>query len=99
MKAIVESSPAKTEARDRPLEYSDIAMETVLFIRQVFYLQLCQTEGFMNSLARVMKADITIADQLYSWDITYSGINYPWTVLLSLLSSIFSDESRGLEGV
>ena len=25
----------------------------------------------MNSLARVMKADITIADQLYSWDITY----------------------------
>ena len=38
----------------------------------------------MNSLARVMKADITIPDQLYSWDITYSGINYPWTVLLSL---------------
>ena len=25
----------------------------------------------MNSLARVMKADITIANQLYSWDITY----------------------------
>ena len=38
----------------------------------------------MNSLARVMKADITIPDQLYSWDISYSGINYPWTVLLSL---------------
>ena len=85
LKAIVESSPAKTGARGRPQEYSDVAIETVLFIRQVFYLQLCQTEGFMNSLARVMKADITIADQLYSWDVTYSGINYPWTVLLSLL--------------
>jgi len=71
LKAIVESSPAKTGARGRPQEYSDIAIETILFIRQVFYLQLCQTEGFMNSLARVMKADITIADQLYSWDITY----------------------------
>jgi len=53
----------------------------------------------MNSHARAMKADITIPDQLYSWDITYSGINYPWTVLLSLLSSIFSDESRGLDCV
>ena len=99
LKAIVESSPAKTGARGRPQEYSDVAIETVLFIRQVFYLLLCQTEGFMNSHARAMKADITIPDQLYSWDITYSGINYPWTVLLSLLSSIFSDESRGLDCV
>jgi hypothetical protein len=33
-----------------------------MFIRQVFYLPLRQTEGFMNSLARVMKADITIPD-------------------------------------
>jgi len=64
-------SPAKTGSRGRPQEYSDIAIETVLFIRQVFYLLLCQTEGFMNSLARVMKAGITIPDQHYSWDITY----------------------------
>jgi hypothetical protein len=42
--------------------YSDIAIETAVFIRQVFHLPLRQTEGFMNSLARVMKADITIPD-------------------------------------
>jgi hypothetical protein len=35
---------------------------TASFIRQVFHLPLRQTEGFMNSLARVMKADITIPD-------------------------------------
>ena len=72
-------------------------IETVLFIRQVYYLLLCQTEGFMNSLARVMKADITIADQLYSWDITYLA-----SIILGqffCLSSIFSDESRGLDCV
>ena len=33
-----------------------------MFIRQVFHLPLRQTEGLMNSLARVMKADITIPD-------------------------------------
>jgi hypothetical protein len=54
--------PAKTGARGRPQEYSDIAIETAVFIRQVFHLPLRQTEGFMNSLARVMKAEITIPD-------------------------------------
>jgi hypothetical protein len=43
-------------------EYSDIAIETALFIRQVFHLPLRQAEGFMNSLARVIKADIAIPD-------------------------------------
>jgi hypothetical protein len=43
-------------------EYSDIAIETAVFIRQVFHLPLRQTEGFMDSLARVMKAEITIPD-------------------------------------
>jgi hypothetical protein len=33
-----------------------------VFIRQVFHLPLRQTEGFMKSLARIMKADITIPD-------------------------------------
>ncbi|MGZ8162128.1 MAG: transposase [Methylobacter sp.] len=54
--------PSKTGARGRPQEYSDIAIETTSFIRQVFHLPLRQTEGFMNSLARVMKAEITIPD-------------------------------------
>jgi Transposase DDE domain len=60
--AIADWRPAKTGARGRPQEYSDIAIETAVFIRQVFHLPLRQTEGFMNSLARAMKADITIPD-------------------------------------
>jgi hypothetical protein len=39
-----------------------IAIETAVFIRQVFHLPLRQTEGFMKSLVRIMKADITIPD-------------------------------------
>jgi hypothetical protein len=45
---------AKTGARGRPQEYSDLAIETALFIRQVFHLPLRQTEGFMNSLTRLI---------------------------------------------
>jgi hypothetical protein len=60
--AISNWHPAKTGARGRPKEYSDVAIETALFLRQVFHLPLRQTEGFMNSLARVMKADIAIPD-------------------------------------
>ncbi len=40
--------------------YSDLAIETALLIRQVFHQPLRQAEGFMKSLARVMKADIAI---------------------------------------
>jgi hypothetical protein len=60
--ALADWHPAKTGARGRPQEYSDIAIETAVFIRQVFHLPLRQTEGFMNSLARVMKAEITRPD-------------------------------------
>ena len=60
--AIGQWRPAKTGARGRPQEYSDVAIETALFIRQVFHLPLRQTEGFMHSVARVMKADIAIPD-------------------------------------
>ena len=60
--AISNWHPAKTGARGRPQEYSDVAIETALFLRQVFHLPLRQTEGFMNSLVRVMKADIAIPD-------------------------------------
>jgi hypothetical protein len=54
--------PEKTGARGRLQVYSHIVIETVLLIRQVFHLPLPQTEGFMNSLARVIKAEITISD-------------------------------------
>jgi hypothetical protein len=39
-----------------------VAIETTLFIREVFHLPLRQTEGLVNSLARVMGADISIQD-------------------------------------
>jgi len=53
---------AKTGFRGRPQEYSDLAIETALFIRQAFSLPLRQTEGFMNSLSRLMKSIISIPD-------------------------------------
>lgn len=60
--AITGWRPAKTGARGRPQEYSDVAIETAVFIRQVFHLPLRQTEGFMSSLALILKADISIPD-------------------------------------
>jgi hypothetical protein len=42
--------------------YADHAIETAILIRQVFHLPLRQTEGFMNSIARMMNAAITIPD-------------------------------------
>jgi hypothetical protein len=38
--------------------HSDIVTETAVLIRQVFHLPLRQTEGFMKSLAHIMKTDI-----------------------------------------
>jgi len=70
--------PAKTGARGRPQEYSDLAIETALFIRQVFHLPLRQTEGFMNSLSRLMKSTISIPD--YS-SISRRSISLPRHVL------------------
>ncbi|KAB8037181.1 transposase [Janthinobacterium aquaticum] len=60
--AIAEWCPAKTGARGRPTKYSNVAIETALFIRQVFHLALRLTEGFMNSLARALKVEISIPD-------------------------------------
>ncbi len=60
--AITAWRPAKIGARGRPQEYSDVAIETTVFIRQVFHLPLRQTEGFMSSLALILKADISIPD-------------------------------------
>jgi hypothetical protein len=41
--ALVAWHPAKTGARGRPQEYSVLAIEIALFIRQVFYLPLRRT--------------------------------------------------------
>ena len=60
--AIEQWHPVKLGARGRPQVYGDHAIETAIFIRQVFHLALRQTEGFMNSLARLMKAQISVPD-------------------------------------
>ena len=60
--AIAQWCPAKTGARGRPTKYSNVAIETALFIRQVFHLALRQTDGFMKSLARSLKFEIRIPD-------------------------------------
>ncbi|HVK53487.1 MAG TPA: transposase [Burkholderiales bacterium] len=65
--AIAARRPAKTGARGRPQEYSDLSIETAGFIREVFQLPLRQTEGFMNSLARVTHADISIPNSSCSY--------------------------------
>lgn len=60
--AIDEWHPIKTGARGRPILYADHGIETTILIRQVFHLPLRQTEGFMNSVARLLNAAITIPD-------------------------------------
>lgn len=60
--AIAVWCPPKTGVRGRPIEYADHAIATALLIREVFKLPLRQTEGFMNSIVLLMKADIDIPD-------------------------------------
>jgi|GEM_PF-1524293 len=60
--AIEQWRPVKLGARGRPQVYADHAIETAILIRQVFHLPLRQTDGFMNSVARLMKAEISIPD-------------------------------------
>src|SRR5258708_4864444 len=88
--------PAKTGARGRPQEYSDLAIETALFIRQVFHLPLRQTEGFMNSLTRLMRSTISIPD--YS-SISKRSISIPRHVLSQTLEpgSLATVDSTGLK--
>lgn len=94
--AIAGWRPARTGARGRPLEYSDLAIETAGFIRQVFRLPLRQTEGFMNSLARIMKADIAIPD--FS-SISKRSIDLPRHLLTKAIEpgSIIIVDSTGLK--
>ena len=42
--------------------YADIAIEAALTIRMVFHLPLRQTEGFLRSLADLLKVDLPIPD-------------------------------------
>lgn len=45
----------------RPYKYSDVAIETLLMIRELFRLPYRQTEGLGRALAQQMQADIAIS--------------------------------------
>ena len=46
--------PESTGKKGRPQKYSNLAIETCLFLRMVCSLPLRQTEGFAKSLVRLM---------------------------------------------
>ena len=46
----------------RPFKYSDLAIETLLTLRELFGLPYRQTEGFARALAELMNAGVAIPD-------------------------------------
>jgi Transposase DDE domain len=46
----------------RPFEFSDTAIECLLILRELFRLPYRQTEGFANSLVKLMQIDLKIPD-------------------------------------
>lgn len=67
-----------------------------MFIRQVFHLPSRQTEGFMNSVVRVMKTEITIPD--FS-SISKRSITLPKHILIKAMEpdSLVIVDSTGLK--
>ena len=55
-------TPKPTQKRGAPTQYSDLAIETCLMLRQVFKLPLRQTEGFAVSLVKLMNLDLKVPD-------------------------------------
>ena len=62
--AIAQWTPTKDEYQGMgcPRTYSDLAIETALMIRQVFSLTLRATQGFMESLVKLMGLELSIPD-------------------------------------
>ena len=61
--AIDEWHPAPIPGqRGRPQEYSNLAIECCLMLRQVYHLPLRQTEGFVRSLIKLMELEIKAPD-------------------------------------
>jgi hypothetical protein len=54
--------PESTGMKGRPQKYSNLAIETCLFLRMVCSLPLRQTEGFARSLVRLMGLSLDIPD-------------------------------------
>lgn len=53
---------AKTGQRGRPSVYGDVAIECGLTLRALFHLSLRATEGFIESLAHLMRISLPIPD-------------------------------------
>ena len=56
--AIAAWKPAPNGRRGGQRKFSDLAIETALTLRLVFHLPLRQAEGFLNSLLKLMRADL-----------------------------------------
>jgi len=52
----------RIRVRGRQREYSDMAIQTMYTLRQVFNLRLRQTEGFTRSIMKIMKIKLPIPD-------------------------------------
>ena len=60
--AVTAWTPAKTGRRGAQPKYSDLAVETALTLRLLYGLAWRQTEGFLNSVLRLMRLDLTAPD-------------------------------------
>ena len=60
--AVTSWKPARDGRRGGQLKYSDLAIETALTLRLVFHLPLRQTEGFLNSVFRMMAVNLEVPD-------------------------------------
>lgn len=61
-KAIKSWKSTPSGKRGRQQKYSNLAIETILTLRLLFYLPLRQTEGFVMSLFHMMKVSLPIPD-------------------------------------
>lgn len=55
-------SQEKIGKRGRPRVFSDTAIQTALTLREVFHLSLRQTEGFLQSILKVMRVTVQAPD-------------------------------------
>ena len=60
-------TPPKNDRRGGQPRYSNLAIVTALTLRMVFHLPLRQTEGFLDSLLRLMELDLKAPDHTTPW--------------------------------
>jgi hypothetical protein len=60
--AIQSWTPESIGKKGRPQKYSNLAIETCLFLRMVYSLPLRQTDGLTRSLVRLMGLSLDIPD-------------------------------------